>query len=787
MILNGTAKSETLIGSAGIDSMQGGLGNDRIEGRQASDLLIGNEGNDTLLGGIGDDSGFFQLYAELGLYGGKGNDSLTGEAGADYLAGEEGNDTLDGGEGNDTLNVDAGFDSLTGGNGFDELAGDLSKLPGNININYTDINNGTVSTGTRFRQIETANIITGSGNDRLNFTATIRGLNIESGSGNDTLIGGAADDAWWIGGLKAGYGNDSVIGNGGSDYLVGNEGNDTLIGGISNDTLDPGVGSDNLDGGSGFDQLDWDLSKQLGNLTVVYTNIYSGIASSGTRFRDIEFVSIKSGSGNDTLNVTATISGNRLNSGSGNDSLVGSFGEDQLDGGNGNDTLLGGAGNDSWSVGGLKGGSGNDSINGGSGNDYLQGSLGNDTLDGGTGKDYLEGGSGNDLYIIDSTSDTVSETSGSDIDTLQSSVSLKLINYSNIDNVTLVGVNPLNVIGSTGRNYLRGNNGNNLLDGGMGLDTLAGAAGSDTYVINNVGDKIIENLNQGVDQVVSSVSYNLMAAANVENLTLTGTSNLNGTGNASNNNITGNGGDNRLDGGMGFDTLIGGAGNDTYVVNHPIERVVEGYNQGVDQVEASATFNIASLPNIENISLTGSNHINATGNLANNLLIGNAGNNQLDGGRGNDTLMAGPGLDTLIGGLDKDLYVLRFGQSSVTNPDRLQDFAIGTDKIDLLTNTGSSVPIPTSLTRAPDSKATNLNILGTQVFIDSNKTIPGNQALGANRAALAVVTTGNITGTYLIINNNVPGFQSNTDIIVNITGYTGPLPAFTTPVSTFFA
>jgi Ca2+-binding RTX toxin-like protein len=52
---------------------------------------------------------------------------------------------------------------------------------------------------------------------------------------------------------------------------------------------------------------------------------------------------------------------------------------------------------------------------------------------------------------------------------------------------------------------------------------------------------------------------------NVENLTLTGTSAINGTGNSQNNVMTGNSANNSLTGGAGIDTLIGGAGADTYL------------------------------------------------------------------------------------------------------------------------------------------------------------------------------------------------------------------------------
>ena len=69
---------------------------------------------------------------------------------------------------------------------------------------------------------------------------------------------------------------------------------------------------------------------------------------------------------------------------------------------------------------------------------------------------------------------------------------------------------------------------------------MRGGPGNDTYLVDNTGDVVTENSNEGTDTVQSSITYTL--GANVENLTLTGTAAINGTGNALDNVLFGNSG-----------------------------------------------------------------------------------------------------------------------------------------------------------------------------------------------------------------------------------------------------
>ncbi|GBF55956.1 alkaline phosphatase [Microcystis sp. 0824] len=219
----------------------------------------------------------------------------------------------------------------------------------------------------------------------------------------------------------------------------------------------------------------------------------------------------------------------------------------------------------------------------------------------------------------------------------------------------------------------------------------------------------------------------------------------------------------------------------TVTLSNPVNATINPEG-GIGEVIITDTWQSSitrTLPNnVENLRLIGSNNINGTGNAGNNNITGNSGNNQINGGAG---------IDNLTGGLGADTFIFQFGQSTISTSDRITDFAINSDKIDLLTQTGNAMSAPSSFSRAADSTTTTLDNLINQVFTDANGAITGNQGLGVNSAALVQVTTGAIAGTYLVINDSTAGFQSSNDLLINMTGFTGTLPALgSIPVGNFF-
>jgi Ca2+-binding RTX toxin-like protein len=322
----------------------------------------------------------------------------------------------------------------------------------------------------------------------------------------------------------------------------------------------------------------------------------------------------------------------------------------------------------------------NNLLCGNAANNSLTGLAGNDTLDGAAGADTMVGGLGNDTYVRDNVGDVVTELAGQGTDTVQSFLTLSLASagWTEVENLTLLGSSAINGTGNTWANLLIGNAAANVLDGGVGADTMVGGLGNDTYLCDNAGDVVTELAGQGTDTVKSYVTRSLAAPGwtEVENLTLRGTSAINGTGNAWANTLVGNDAANVLDGGAGADTMLGGKGNDTYLCDHAGDIVTELAGQGIDTVKSYVTRSLstAGWTEVENLTLRGSSAINGTGNAWANTLVGNDAANTLNGAAGNDKLTGGAG---------SDRFQFDTALNAATNLDQITDFLSVDDTIAL--------------------------------------------------------------------------------------------------------
>jgi serralysin len=165
------------------------------------------------------------------------------------------------------------------------------------------------------------------------------------------------------------------------------------------------------------------------------------------------------------------------------------------------------------------------------------------------------------------------------------------------------------------------------------------------------------------------VTFSLATRVNVDNLTLTGAADLNGTGNALANTILGNSGKNVLDGGAGADVLRGGAGNDVFLLDNLADAVDEqGNADSADEVKTKVAI-AEAFADVDNYTYIGTKrgahrqrtgqqdkrrrrqgyadrrrrHDTLLGNAATICLIGDVGDDWLDGGAGADTLLGGAG------------------------------------------------------------------------------------------------------------------------------------------------
>lgn len=486
--------------------------------------------------------------------GGSGNDKIVGNGAANRLNGGKGADTLTGLAGNDVYVVDNVGDKV----------------------------------------VETLTLAQGGGVDRVDSYVTWSLAALKEvdhlrllGSGH---IGAAGNSLANI-----------LTGNAGNNVLNGAAGDDRLIGGSGNDTLIGGAGADRLEGGLGNDLYNISPADMIieaagaGTDTVQVTATTAGLTFSLATYQNVERMTLLGSLASAAVGTAAsnTLTGNaaanQLDGAAGNDALTGGAGNDTLIGGTGSDTLAGGVGNDIYWVDRSTdkvveaAAQGNDTVHStvsyvlaanveilrlsGTADINATGNTLSNTLVGNAGKNVLTGLTGNDSYVVDRSDDVVVEGASQGTDRVLSSASYVL--SAHVENLVLTGVGNINGTGNTLNNVITGNVGANRLNGSKGTDTMSGGQGDDVYVVDNAGDKVVETLTLaqggGVDRVESAITWSLGSLANVDHLTLTGGSHVNGTGNALANTLIGNSGNNILSGAAGDDTLIGGIGSDTLI------------------------------------------------------------------------------------------------------------------------------------------------------------------------------------------------------------------------------
>lgn len=539
---------DTVDGGLGADSINAGDGDDelRINDQFGDDTIIGGEGGettgDTLAGGGltedvtvtfnndgesgtvtnpgGDSANFAEIEAvETGsgddtidasgspvgvnvdsgagddtITGGTGDDTFAAGAGDDTIAAGQGDDSIIGGDGDDDIQLTDNFgdDTIVGGEGAENDGGDeidASAVTEPVTVLFDGDEQGTISgdnTGDQANFEEIEEITTGSGDDTVDATADTVGVTINTGAGDDTVLGGQGGDT-----LNTGTGQDTVNGGAGADSINAGDDEDSIV-------LTDGFGDDTIAGGEGGNDDD---TLAGGALTEAVTVTFNADDESGTvtnpggdtaTFSEIE--AVETGSGDDTIDGSASTGGINVDSGAGDDTMSGGAGDDTLAAGDGADTVNGGLGADS--------------ITGGDGDDELQITdvFGDDTIVGGEGGetngDTLAGGGLTEnvevIFNADGESGTVTNPGGDTANFAE----IEAVETGSGDDTIDASGSPVGVNANSGAgdDTITGGTGDDTLSGGAGVDTIDGGAGADS-IDGGAGDDSLQG-GAGDDTIV---------------------------------------------------------------------------------------------------------------------------------------------------------------------------------------------------------------------------------------------------------------------------------------------
>ncbi len=288
---------------------------------------------------------------------------------------------------------------------------------------------------------------------------------------------------------------------------------------------------------------------------------------------------------------------------------------------------------------------------------------------------------------------TIKGTPGNDDPLLGTASDDQIYGYGG-DDVIDAGDGNDAIYAGDGDDTINGGAGNDALDGGAGDDTMAGGIGDDLYIVDSLGDVVIELSGEGTDEVRTSMDYSLVGTE-IENLTITGTEGRIATGNDYANKIKGStgsdaifglGGNDSISGNDGTDTIEGGDGNDwmdggggTDVLSYASASSAVTVNLSLTGAQNTGGAGVDTIKNFENL----------TGSDFNDTLIGNSGNNRLVGGLGDDTMIGGAGDDRYSVDSEGDVVVENSGEGNDSVNSNITSYTLGANLENLLLFNGA--------------------------------------------------------------------------------------------------
>ncbi len=386
------------------------------------------------------------------------------------------------------------------------------------------------------------------------------------------------------------------------------------------------------------------------------------------------------GIGDDTIHDGWDGSGDTLDGGDGNDSIISYDGDDSMIGGSGNDTLFvyswycsentisGGDGDDTIYAGdcddSVDGGAGDDTIDGGWGydtvyggadNDTIFGNFGDDSIDGGSGNDTINGGNNSDIVYGGSGNDTIYDGFDSADDTLDGGAGNDYV-YSYDGNDSMVGGDGNDTLyvywWNCNENTIFGGDGDDTIDAGDCDDSIDGGAGNDTIDADDGDDTVYGGLD---DDTIDGDDDDDSIDGGAGNDTIDGDDEYD--------TIYGGLGDDTIDGGNESDSIDGGAGNDTIDGDDEYDTIygglgddtIDGGNES-DSIDGGAG----------NDTIDGDDEYDTIyGGLGDDTIDGGNEDDSIDGGAGNDTIEGDDGDDTIYGGADDDTLDGEYGDDTV--------------------------------------------------------------------------------------------------------------------------